>query len=62
MECVPPLSSILFRDRQDDQKLLLPSSAKQHEAQLNLCKVYSQLSHRPEFFLTKGNLQTYSDL
>ena len=54
MECVPPLSSILFRDRQDDQKLLLPSSAKQHEAQLNLCKVYSQLSHRPEFCSDKG--------
>ena len=38
MECVPPLSSILFRDRQTTRSYYCQAQPS-NEAQLNLCKV-----------------------
>ena len=56
MEFVPPLSSILFHNRQTTRSSYCQAQPSSMKPQLKLCKVYSQLSHRPKFFLTRGKI------
>ena len=56
MEFVPPLSSILFHNRQTNRSSYCQAQPSSMKPQLKLCKVYSQLSHRPKFSLTRGKI------
>ena len=56
MEFVPPLSSILFHNRQTNRSSYCQTQPSSMKPQLKLCKVYSQLSHRPKFSLTRGKI------
>ena len=56
MEFVPPLSSILFHNRQTNRSSYCQAQPSSMKPQLKLCKVYSRLSHRPKFFLTRGKI------